>query len=85
MVIITIFVIIIFCILAYFSIRSNRVYKERIKILAKIFTLNTQDIDNGKGYDGWRYREFSKISYNRMWLTFWKPIKSFYKNVNLLK
>ena len=72
------------CVLLLFIlgwIRHEQVFKERIRILDIINDLDHEEIHN-HDFATWRKRsaEFNKITYNQMFLQFWKPVKSFYKD-----
>jgi hypothetical protein len=60
------------------------VLDERLRIIDLIDELATDDINDGREWK-WRYEQFDNISYVEMLLTFWKPIKSFYKDSYILK
>ena len=65
-----------YSILIYAFIRNHYVYKECQKMINKIYAT-----------ENWKQNRkiLDEISYNKMLLTFWKPVKSFYKNITLLK
>jgi hypothetical protein len=65
-------------------IRNKFVLDESLRILDLINELATDDINNGREWK-WRFLKFEEISYEKMLLTFWKPIKSFYKDSDILK
>jgi len=63
-------------------IRNELVYREQMRVLAIVSQKTQEDIKNNI-YEPdflWRYREFEKVTYDKMLYQFWKPIKSFYKN-----
>ncbi len=64
--------------------RNNRVAKERHRIIDLIYALSLEDIKKGKDFN-WRYEEFKTIGYTDMLLAFWKPVSSFYKNMDCIK
>ena len=65
------------CFVLLLSHRSNLVYKECDRVLKVIGILARKDINLGLDWE-WRYDEFEAISYDKMWLQFWKPIGSFF-------
>ena len=71
---------ILICLL--FLIRNLLVYNERQRVLKIVSTLARQDIDNGKDWRA-RYDLFNNVSYWKMLFHFWKPIKSFYKDITI--
>lgn len=75
-------ILLLFCI--YMMIRNHLVCNEKLRILGIISQLASEDLKNRKEWV-WRYRHFDDISYEKMLFTFWKPLKSFYKNSDILK
>lgn len=67
-------------------IRNYRVYKMTDDMLKKISYASRNDIDKGKNWI-WRYDTYASVSYDKMVLQFWKPLKpeAFYKNTSFLK
>lgn len=74
-------------------VRNEYVCNYRIKLLNKISDLTQKDINDidnikNKKYDWkWRYNVFGSVSYNKMWILFWKRLKpeNFYKDLSFLK
>ena len=64
--------------------RNNKVHKENIRVINIIFDLANKDIENKIDWK-WRYTEFDTVSYTKILFMFWKPIKSFYANLNCIK
>lgn len=65
-------------------LRSPKVYKERTRVLELIYKLSINDMRAGKNFN-WRYEEFQSVNIFVMILSFWKPIKSFYKDMDCIK
>ncbi len=65
----------------YLSVRNNSVFNKRSDVLAYIYALNMDDIENGNGRTNSikRYEIFDSITYNEMIYKFWKSVHSFYK------
>ena len=75
LVIISVFLILLSLIL---RIRIEIVYKEVKRVLRII---DEKEKEESKiGIDPWRIKEFRKVSQIKMYLYFWKPVKSFFWN-----
>jgi hypothetical protein len=64
--------------------RNGKVGKERVRVIDAISELAKEDIREGREFK-WRYDEFNSISYLYMLLIFFKPVDSFYKNMDCMK
>lgn len=77
--------IICIVVLFYISPRNKKVYSERMRVLNLIFDNYYKLLKSGKNVETTYYedklKEFDKISYNEMLYKFWKPVKSFYKDI----
>jgi len=60
------------------SKRNNKTLRKALMTSVLISELNLKEIKEEKGYNGWRYDLYQTINYNKVVLTFWKPIDSFY-------
>jgi len=69
---------------AYFWDRNNRTYKEVTRVIDLVSSKTKEDITNNRPWK-WRYEALDSISYTRIFLTFWKPVESFYKDHPCLK
>ncbi len=70
-------------------VRSERIYHEKLRVLAMINKLAEEDMKRGARWE-WRIEMFNSYlhrGWNDMWadLEFWKPIKSYYRNAPFLK
>lgn len=75
-------------------VRNQRVYNYKKLLLDKIDKRNVEELrlcktkkdaeTSGRNVER-RYMAFDAVSYNKMVFTFWKPIKSFYDEGELLK
>lgn len=63
----------------YIGVRNELVYRERTRILHRVSELAQKDISERRDWE-WRYRAMDGVSYHRMMLEFWKPVRSFYKH-----
>lgn len=59
--------------------RNSAVYRFRTHTLRRVSAQAKVDIAEGR-FDGWlwRYAEMDTVSYNEMFLKFWKPLNTFY-------
>ena len=64
--------------------RNHSVYHYRIEIANEITKKAKEDLNNNREWR-WRYDEFEKVSYDEMFLKFWKPLSSFYDEEKMLK
>jgi hypothetical protein len=72
-------------------IRNQQVFRFRMNLSRRIFTQGMEEIydqyQKFGQYDPtykyrdnqWRYAEFDAVSYNRMVVQFWRPLRTFYK------
>ena len=59
--------------------RNCAVYAFRTDLIEEIHHCNSEEISQGRsGYD-WRWRDFDVVSYDRMMVQFWRPLRSFYR------
>jgi hypothetical protein len=62
--------------------RNNLVYNELMRLLDLIKEKGDRDIESGRDW-AWRYRIIlTKHSYQEMFFKFWRPVKSFYADVD---
>jgi len=66
-------------------IRNFQVHTYRLELINKISERNLLEIRELKEFSDWRYKEYNKVSYDRMVWMFWKDLDSFYDLDNLLK
>jgi hypothetical protein len=59
--------------------RNSRVHAYRMRLLGDLHEAALADIATGRPWE-WRYRAFEAVSYDRMVLTFWRPLTSFYRD-----
>ena len=64
-------------------IRNGKVFDWRMEKLNEVSSLAKQDIDQGFSWI-WRYDELSSAPYASMVWKFWKPMESFYDNLDFL-
>lgn len=64
-------------------IRNERVYDWRMDKLDEVISLTKQDIGQGFSWV-WRYDELSSVPHAEMVYKFWKPMESFYDNLDFL-
>ncbi len=79
-----IFLIVIVIILGLAFVEGIRVAAQRNILVSKISKKAMHDIEHHRDF-AWRYAEYDKVSYHTMLLKFWKPIKSFYKDMKFLE
>ena len=80
--IIILLIMLLWCLLFY--IRNYAVEAERRRVLDAIYLRTLEDIDNGKDYTEVkdRYAVLHNISYKKMLFEFWKPVNSYFKEIN---
>jgi len=66
------------------SFRNFRVYEERIRVLNYASKKAKEAIDKGCDWEK-EYEIADRYSYNEMMYKFWKPVKSFYKDIRYEK
>lgn len=80
-------IIVIFLIfMIYMAFRNHAVCREQIRLCNVIYELNKADIDNGTYTTAkatGRYEKLEEISYEKMLLNFWRPVKSFKDDIEL--
>jgi len=89
-VLITCAVLFLFC--AFLGFRNNQVCQFRMKLIDQIYDAALTDLDAWSISEGsppdshWRYDALKSVSYNRMWLMFWKPLKleTFYDDLSFI-
>ena len=64
--------------------RNDAVHRERLKVIDDISKLADEDIRRDLPWE-WRYEAYEKISYNKMFFTFWRPVSSFYDGNECLR
>jgi hypothetical protein len=64
-------------------LRSPKVLKERKRVLELVHKLSLEDVRAGKDFI-WRYEEFKSVNFFVMIFSFWRPIKSFYKDMDCI-
>lgn len=66
--------------------RNEMVADYRISLLNRLHKASLDDLHNRKMHDyEWRYKAYHKITYQEMFLKFWKDIDSFYDNYDFTK
>jgi hypothetical protein len=70
----------------YLLIRNEYTAKLRFEILDQVSKAAQQDIIDGHFDWMWRYEKMKEVSYDRMMIQFWKPVKleAFYKDRSFL-
>lgn len=64
--------------------RNKSVYRYRMHLLDQVSTAAQADIYVNNQPFQWRYRALNSVSYDEMFLRFWRPIDSFYPDRNFL-
>lgn len=70
---------------AVLGIRNNRALTHSKKLIEIISSIDSEEIDQGIRYTGWRLREFQTVSYYRKVFMFWRSFNSFYKGKKFFK
>ena len=58
--------------------RNQEVYNERTRVVELISKFAKKEVELGHNWI-YLYKEYDLVSYNRMVLLFWIPVKNFYK------
>ena len=62
-----------------FAIRTNMVYKERMRVRKLVYNLAIEDLRAGYSYE-WRFDEFAKVALLPMIYQLGHPVSAFYKD-----
>lgn len=66
--------------LAVLFVRNNRVYEYQMSLLDEASKAAVRDIYAGRDWQR-NFDALDRVSYDRMWLMFWKPLDSFYEGI----
>ena len=66
-------------------VRNLKTERFLCKLNNQIYRCAMVDLDNRRD-SAWRWKEFDLVGYNRVWLTFWRPLRAsaYWKDLTFL-